>query len=174
MSVRLLVAAAENDVIGRDGQLPWHLPADLRRFAALTRGHVVVMGRLTHESIIERLSRPLPGRHSIVLSRGARNSLFPDVDVVGSPAQACDLAEELSSERGLPDWFVIGGAQVFAQLLPVVDVIDLTRVLAPVDGDVRMPVGWLDGFVCTSEQPGVDEVTGLPYSFLRLERTAGR
>ena len=66
--VHLIVAAAENDVIGRDGSLPWHLPADLKRFAAMTRGHAVVMGRSTYESIIERLGHPLPGRLSVVLS----------------------------------------------------------------------------------------------------------
>ena len=69
MTASLIVAAAANEVIGRGGALPWHLPADLRRFRALTTGHVVVMGRLTHESIVDRLGRPLAGRTSIVVSR---------------------------------------------------------------------------------------------------------
>jgi dihydrofolate reductase len=72
MTASLIVAAAANEVIGRGGALPWHLPADLRRFRALTTGHVVVMGRLTHESIVDRLGHPLPGRTSIVVSRTMR------------------------------------------------------------------------------------------------------
>jgi dihydrofolate reductase len=70
MKVSLIVAAAANDVIGRDGALPWHLPEDLRQFRRLTSGCPVVVGRLTHESIVARLGRPLPGRTSIVVSSG--------------------------------------------------------------------------------------------------------
>lgn len=81
MDARLLVAAAENDVIGRDGDLPWHLPGDLKRFAALTRGHAVVMGRRTHDSIVARLGHPLPGRRSIVISRSLAGA--PDVPEIG-------------------------------------------------------------------------------------------
>ena len=69
MIVSLVVAASANEVIGRDGALPWHLPGDMRRFRALTAGHVAVMGRLTHESIVARLGHPLTGRTSIVVSR---------------------------------------------------------------------------------------------------------
>jgi len=72
MTASLIVAAAANEVIGRGGALPWHLPADLRRFRALTTGHVVVMGRLTHESIVDRLGHPLADRTSIVVSRTMR------------------------------------------------------------------------------------------------------
>jgi dihydrofolate reductase len=72
MTASLIVAAAANEVIGRGGALPWHLPADLRRFRALTTGHVVVMGRLTHESIVDRLGHPLAGRTSVVVSRTMR------------------------------------------------------------------------------------------------------
>jgi dihydrofolate reductase len=72
MTASLIVAAAANEVIGRGGALPWHLPADLRRFRALTTGHVVVMGRLTHESIVDRLGHPLADRTSVVVSRTMR------------------------------------------------------------------------------------------------------
>jgi dihydrofolate reductase len=159
VSVCLVVAAAENDVIGRDGSLPWHLPADLKRFAALTRGHAVVMGRSTYESIIERLGHPLPGRLSVVLSTTLRDA--PDgVAIARSTEEAIKLAEAYGSE----DWFVIGGASVYAALLPEVDVIELTRVHADVDGDTRMPAGWLDGFVVTATESGPE------FSFIRLER----
>jgi dihydrofolate reductase len=81
MTASLIVAAAANEVIGRGGALPWHLPADLRRFRALTTGHVVVMGRLTHESIVDRLGRPLTGRTSIVVSRTMRG---PGTELAGA------------------------------------------------------------------------------------------
>jgi dihydrofolate reductase len=81
MTASLIVAAAANEVIGRGGALPWHLPADLRRFRALTTGHVVVMGRLTHESIVDRLGHPLAGRTSIVVSRTMRG---PGTELAGA------------------------------------------------------------------------------------------
>lgn len=165
MSVRLLVAAAENDVIGRDGALPWRLRADLRRFAALTRGHAVVMGRLTFESIMARLGHPLADRRNIVISSTLADA--PEgVEVVRTPAAAVERAGEPGD-----DWFVIGGARVYAELLPEVDVIELTRVHADVPGDARMPGGWLDGFTVTSVEPGPAAAGELPFSFVRLERT---
>ena len=162
MSVHLLVAAAENDVIGRQGDLPWRLPADLKRFAASTRGGTVVMGRNTHESIVARLGHPLPGRRTIVVSRTLPGAA--GVEVVRTPEEAVDAA-------GPGDWFVVGGAAIYAALLPVVDVVELTRVHAEVDGDVRMPEGWLDGFTVVDEHPGPPEGADLPFSFVRLERT---
>ena len=81
MTASLIVAAAANEVIGRGGALPWHLPADLRHFRALTTGHVVVMGRLTHESIVDRLGHPLAGRTSIVISRTMRG---PGTELAGA------------------------------------------------------------------------------------------
>lgn len=161
MTIHLLVAAAENDVIGRRGNLPWHLPADLKRFAALTRGATVVMGRRTHESIISRLGHPLPGRRSVVISRNLRGA--DGVEFVRTPDEAVHAA-------GPDGWFVVGGAAIYAALLPVVDVVKLTRVHAEVDGDVRMPAGWLDGFIVTDERPGPSEDASLPFSFVRLER----
>ena len=90
MTASLIVAAAANEVIGRDGALPWHLPADLRHFRALTTGHVVVMGRLTHESIVDRLGHPLAGRTSIVVSRTMRG---PATELTGAgPSAGTGLA----------------------------------------------------------------------------------
>jgi len=85
MTASLIVAAAANEVIGRGGALPWHLPADLRRFRALTTGHVVVMGRLTHESIVDRLGHPLANRTSIVVSRTMRG---PGTELDGAAHRA--------------------------------------------------------------------------------------
>lgn len=159
MAVQLLVAAAENDVIGRDGDLPWRLPADLKRFAALTRGHTVVMGRRTHESILARLGHPLADRRSVVVSGSMPPQ--PGIEVVATPEDAVAAA-------GPGDWFLIGGATLYAALLPVVDVVALTRVHAAVDGDVRMPAGWLDGFALVDEEPGPSG--DLPFSFQRWVR----
>jgi dihydrofolate reductase len=170
MSVRLVVAAADNDVIGRGDKLPWRLPADLRRFASLTRGHAVVLGRLTHESIVTRIGHPLPGRHCIVVSSRAVVAQVADVEVAASPDEAAQRAEEASRGLGVEDWFVIGGASIYRQLLDRVDVVDLTRVHTEVDGDIRMPAGWLNGFTICSSEPGTDPAVPLDYTFLRLER----
>ncbi|MFI7585502.1 dihydrofolate reductase [Spongisporangium articulatum] len=168
MSVRLLVAAAENDVIGLDGDLPWHLSADLKRFAALTRGHVVVMGRLTHESIVARLGKPLPGRHAVVVTSRALEP-HPDVEPVATVEAALERAAKATAARGLDDWFVIGGAQLYTALLPVVDVVDLTRVHAEVAGDAALPPGWLDPFERVSAERHSD-ASGLEFSFERWVR----
>src|SRR5690348_18339745 len=84
MIVSLVVAASANEVIGDGGALPWHLPGDLRRFRALTTGHVVVMGRLTYQSILARLGHPLTGRISIVVSRTLGDPEYPEVLVTSS------------------------------------------------------------------------------------------
>ena len=128
MTVSLVVAVARNGVIGRDNRLPWRLPADLRRFKALTWGHVVIMGRRTFESI----GRPLPGRRFVVLSR--RTDFHPPgVRVAGS------LAEALAAAAGEEEVFVIGGAQLFTEALPLAHRVYLTLVDAAPEGDVRFP-----------------------------------
>jgi dihydrofolate reductase len=176
MTVSLLVAAAENETIGLGGAIPWHLPGDMRRFARLTRGHAVVMGRLTYDSIVERLGGPLPGRQSIVISRRAGQrppGAGPgagDVSWVSSPDEAAALAESACATLGRPEWFVIGGASVYGHLLPRVDTVYLTRVHRVVDGDARMPAGWLEGFSLSAREGAGDGATGLDYSFLRLDR----
>ncbi len=129
----LVVAAAENGVIGRDGAMPWHLPEDLRRFKRLTIGHPVIMGRRTFASI----GRPLPGRHNIVLTRD------PAWRVEGV-AVAANLAEAIAAAGLDPRTragriFVIGGAQVYALALPVATAIELTRVHATPQGDTHFP-----------------------------------
>lgn len=181
MKRSLIVAASENDVIGRDGDLPWYLPGDLRYFKEVTRGHAVVLGRLTHESIVVRLGRPLPGRTSVVVSTSPR----PDSENVRwQPSVPSALAEAEAVERasGQDEVFVIGGATVYQQALPAVDRIYLTRVHAHVEGDSRMPAGWLEGFaltsrvdvdaeVGTSSDAGTDAGgSALAHSFLRYER----
>jgi dihydrofolate reductase len=125
--VTLVVARARNGVIGRDGKLPWHLPADLKRFKALTMGSVMVMGRRTFES----LPGLLPGRRHIVLTRDA-GWQAEGAEVAGDIEGALELAR---GERVS----VIGGAEIFREFLPLADRIELTEVLEDIEGDTLMP-----------------------------------
>jgi dihydrofolate reductase len=125
--ITLIVARAQNGVIGRDGKLPWHISADLKRFKALTMGSAMVMGRKTFES----LPGLLPGRRHIVLTRDPRwNAHGAEV--------ARDVDEALRLARDQPI-SVIGGADIFALFLPLADRVELTEVLADVPGDTVMP-----------------------------------
>ena len=122
--VSLIVAMARNRVIGINNSLPWHLPADLKHFKALTMGHHIVMGRKTYESI----GKPLPGRTSVVVTRNADFSA-PGVIVAGSLAsaiKACAHDEEI---------FVIGGAEIFRQAMDIAERIYLTEIDAVISGD---------------------------------------
>jgi len=138
VKLSLIVALAENRVIGRDNQLPWHLPNDLKYFKNVTLGKPVVMGRKTYESI----GRPLPGRTNIVITRqadyqppGANDS----VKVVASLAAARQLAEQVCQEDGQDEAMIIGGAEIYSQALPLVDQMYLTEVHAELEGDAWFP-----------------------------------
>ncbi len=125
MKLSIIVAVADNGVIGRANALPWHLPDDLKRFKRLTMGHTLIMGRRTFESI----GRPLPGRCMIVLTR---NSAFrPDGATV-----APDLTAALAMVADEEETFIVGGADVYRAALPRADRIYLTQVHATVTGDV--------------------------------------
>ena len=128
MTVSLVVAASKNNVIGRDGELPWHLPEDLRHFKRITTGKPVIMGRKTFESI----GRPLPDRHNIVMTRDP-DYAAEGCDVVDSVAEALDVAGDAD------EVMIIGGGQVYRDFLPRADRIYMTRVQAEVQGDTRFP-----------------------------------
>jgi dihydrofolate reductase len=162
----LIVAADEADVIGVAGGLPWHLPDDLRRFKRLTLGHAVVAGRRTHESILVRIRRPLPGRFTVVVTRrshpGHGSVVFqPDV------ASALDVARGIEEFAGREEVFVIGGAEVYAQTLDEVDRVYLTRVHQRTGGDAAMPSGWLTPFSLVERE---DHAPDGQFSFLTYER----
>ena len=158
MRISLLLAMSENRVIGRDGGLPWHLSADLKRFKKLTLGHVVIMGRKTFESI----GRPLPRRRSIVLSRD------PAYAPEGAEA-AASLDEALARAADEDEVFVVGGAGVFAEALPRADRLYLTRVHAEVEGDVVFPELDLGAWTLLSEERHeADERHEHAFSFLVL------
>ncbi|UIJ45389.1 dihydrofolate reductase [Sphingomonas cannabina] len=130
MSARIAfyLARADNGVIGRDGGLPWRLPADLKRFKALTMGKPMVMGRRTFESF----PSPLPGRRHIVLTRDPAWSVA-GADVAHTPEEAIALAGDV------PEIAVIGGAEVFALFLPRANRVELTEVHAVPEGDATVP-----------------------------------
>lgn len=125
--ITIVVARARNGVIGREGKLPWHLPADLRRFKALTMGSVMIMGRKTFES----LPGLLPGRRHIILTRDNRWK-SEGAEVAHSAEAAIDLAGDSPVS-------IIGGADIFQLFLPAADRLELTEVLADIPGDTTMP-----------------------------------
>lgn len=138
MRISIIVALADNGVIGRAQQLPWHLPEDLRRFKALTMGKPMLMGRRTYESI----GRPLPGRANLVLSR-APLAAVPAAAGALPPAttleRVASIDEALRRCAGAEELCVIGGADVFGALLPQATDLHLTRVHGKIEGDVRFP-----------------------------------
>lgn len=151
------VARARNGVIGRDGRLPWHISADLKRFKALTMGSVMIMGRKTFDS----LPGLLPARRHVVLTRD-REWRAEGAEVAHSVEEAIGLA------RGEPI-SVIGGADIFALFLPLADRLELTEVLAEIEGDTFMPdprksARWRQTF--SEDHPGENP----PFRFVTLER----
>lgn len=124
----IIAAVARNSVIGRNGKLPWHLSSDLKRFRALTLGHHILMGRKTYESI----GRPLPGRKSIVISR---NTSFSAPGCLN----ATSLTQALALAQADNEVFVIGGAALYREALPLAQRLYLTEVLATVAGDTFFP-----------------------------------
>ncbi len=152
--ITFYLARASNGVIGRDGRLPWRIPADLKRFKALTMGKPMVMGRKTFESF----PNPLPGRRHIVLTRG--NWTGQGAEVAHSVDEALAMAGE--------DVAVIGGAEIYALLLPHADRIELTEVHAEPDGDATVPT--FDGWAETARENHPAEGDRPAYSFVTLTR----
>jgi dihydrofolate reductase len=124
--MKAIVAMAENRVIGNAGQIPWHLPEDLKFFKRTTLGHPIVMGRKTYDSI----GKPLPGRQNIILSRTMPET--QGVTIVRSP-------EDLLKLENNADFFVIGGAEIYKLLVPYCDELFVTRISREVEGDTYFP-----------------------------------
>lgn len=134
MKLSMIVAAAQNRVIGRDNALPWYLPNDLKYFKQTTLGKPIIMGRKTYESI----GKPLPGRTNIVITR-QRDYQPEGVKVVHSVAEARDLAESVCLIDGQSEAMIMGGAEIYALALPDADRLYLTEVHADVEGDAYFP-----------------------------------
>ena len=160
--ISIIVAVAQNGVIGTGNRLPWHLPDDLKRFKALSMAKPIVMGRRTFDSI----GKPLPGRTNIVVSRQ------PGLAIEGTIVTP-SLDAALVAAGAVPEVVVIGGAEIFRQVLPRTDVVHLTRVHARVAGDVVFPEldpsQWRETAV---EHHAADERHQYAFTFVTLERVA--
>ena len=156
MKIAMIAAMANNRVIGKDNQMPWHLPEDLRHFKAMTLGKPVVMGRKTYESI----GRPLPGRHNIVISRQA-DLVIEGVTTVTSFEQAKLAAGDCA------ELVVIGGGQLYEMLLAQADILYLTEIALTVEGDTFFPE-WNDGSWEEVSRDVAKNDKQLEYSFIKL------
>lgn len=157
--ISLIAACSENRIIGKSGKIPWHLPDDFRRFKERTLGHVIIMGRKTHESI----GRPLPGRTNIVITRDATKEI-PGCLLAASLEEALAKAQSIESE----EIFVIGGGQIYAEALPKAERLYLTVIHAIMDGDAFFPeYSHIFGKVVEQEEC---EEGGFKLSYLTLER----
>jgi dihydrofolate reductase len=164
--VSIIAAVAENGVIGRDGDLPWRLSSDLRRFKEITLGKPVVMGRKTWDSI----GRPLPGRANIVVSRNA-DFVADGADVAADIDAALEIARRRAAETGADEIFVIGGAALYEAALGLAGRLYLTEVQAAVSGDTHFPdvdcALWRE--IARETRPA-GEKDDHPHAFVTLER----
>jgi dihydrofolate reductase len=154
--ISIIVAAGDNRVIGKNNQLIWHLPADLKRFRQITTGHAVIMGRKTFDSI----NKALPGRTNIIVTR-QKDFEKENCLVADSLEHAIELCKNDN------EVFIIGGAQIFEQAIPVTDKIYLTQIHQSFDGDVFFPA--LDHHqwkVISKEDHAADEKNKYDYSFI--------
>ena len=160
MQLALIAAVSRNRVIGVDGQLPWHLPADLKRFKELTLGKPIIMGRATYDSI----GRPLPKRLNIVVSSNP-NLSAPGCHIAQSLAQAIELAGEVD------EVMVIGGQSLYQEALPLADRLYLTEVDSTVDGDRHFPdydpAQWQE---ISRDCIHADEANAYDYCLVELQR----
>lgn len=160
MEFSIIVATSKNNVIGRDGGIPWHLSADLKRFKSLTTGHPIVMGRRTFESI----GRPLPGRRNIVITNSV--NAIEGCDVIKS-------VDDLLNDKSLDGMiFIIGGGEIYKQFLPYAKKVYLTEVETEIaDGDTFFPelnpMEWIE---VGRESHEADEKNDFNYSFVDYER----
>jgi dihydrofolate reductase len=161
MQLGLILARARNGVIGKAGTLPWHLPEDMAHFKQVTTGRPVIMGRKTWESLPERF-RPLPGRANIVVTRQ------PDWRAQGA-TRAASLSEAVALCAGEGQAWVIGGAEIFADALPLANTAEVTEIEADFEGDVFAPrfgPEWRE--VARRRERSA---TGLDYSFVTYQNT---
>jgi len=159
MIVSIVVAISENHAIGKDNQLLWHLPKDLKHFKEITSGGTVIMGRKTYDSV----GRPLPNRRNIIITR--QQIEITGCEVVNSLQAALDLC------RGTEEVFIVGGAEIYKQAMTLTDRIYLTIVHANIEGDTYFPEINADIWKETERADHeADEKNALPFSFITLER----
>ena len=167
MEISIIVAMGENRVIGRANELPWRLSADLKRFKELTRGHAVIMGRKTFESIFARLKKPLPERTNIIVTHQKDFPAPEGCVVVSSLEQAIEFARG----KNETEVFIIGGAQIYALALPLATKLYITKVSATPEGDAVFPTfDELEWNLVSSEAHPQDESNNHAYTFVTYER----
>ena len=157
--ISIIVAHSKNMAVGKANSLVWHLPDDLKRFKRLTTGHPIIMGRKTYQSI----GRPLPGRTNIVVTRD-KNLEIPGCIVVHSAVEAIEKAKEFDRK----EIFIIGGAEIYKETLPLADRLYVTKVDMNVDGDAFFPE--YSNIFTKKVSEELAEHEGLKYSYLILEK----
>ena len=162
MQVHLIYARAANGVIGKDGTMPWHLPEDMAHFKQLTHGCPVIMGRKTWDSLPPRF-RPLPGRTNIVVTRQ------PEWNEIGTQrSSSLHDALQIAEQSNATTVWVIGGAQIYAQALPLAQRVEVTEIAQDFDGDAHAPkLGpeWVE-----TAREAHTSTNGLAFAFVRYER----
>lgn len=161
MTISIIVAVSENNVIGKDNKLPWHLPADLKHFKNLTMGHHIIMGRKTYESI----GKPLPGRTTVIITRN-REYQAEGCIVVNSLQEAIEAAKKNNDAEA----FIIGGAEIINQSESVADKIYLTKIHEQFEGDVFLHLN--EGLWEETERMDFnpDGVNNYGYSFMEMRK----
>lgn len=157
--ISMIAAMAEQRIIGKENQMPWHLPADFAWFKRCTLGKPVIMGRKTYQSI----GRPLPGRHNIVISRNAHLQI-EGVDVVTSIEAALVKAGEVD------EIMIIGGGSLYAACLPIADKLYITQIHATLEGDTQFPAWGNEWHECSREHYPADEKNSYAMDFVTFER----
>jgi dihydrofolate reductase len=162
MKISIVVAAAENGVIGKDNQLLWKLSSDLKRFKNITTGHYILLGRKTFESI----GKPLPNRTSLIISRNFQCD-FENCFVFATINDAIVYAAQNNQE----EIFVIGGGEIYKQIMPLTNTIHLTIVHTEIDGDTYFEYDDSNWKVLHSEFVAKDEKNEFDSTYVVLERT---
>jgi|SRR3989344_693397 len=160
--ISIVVGTSKNGVIGHGNEIPWYLPRDLKHFAATTKGHTVLMGRKTYESIVKRLGHPLPDRKNVVLTK-QENFTTPGVTVIHSWKGALDISKN-------EDIFVIGGSEIYKIALPNTDRLILTVINTVVDGDAFFTFNKDEWNLISEEFQAKDEKNKFDCTFYTYER----
>lgn len=161
--ISIIVGQSKNRVIGKDNDLPWYLPDDLKHFKELTTGSTVIMGRKTYDSILARLGGPLPNRTNIVVTHNLDFESDRAI-VVHSLQEAIDSVEDDKA-------FIIGGARIYEQALPLVDRIYLTEIDSEVDGDTYFPaLDMAEWHETTREHHDADTKHAFAFDFVTYDR----
>jgi dihydrofolate reductase len=159
----LIVAMAQNRCIGLDNKMPWHIRDDLKRFKDLTMGHPVIMGRKTYESILGYLGKPLPGRTNIVISKNGFENLH-EVPVFSDLESAIAYGQKIAKSKV----FIIGGAQIYSQAISLADILYLTQIHKPIEGDAFFPEIDQNNWTETAREDHLSHDP--PFSFITLTR----